>query len=113
MGFLSKLLGQDGSAPIVSPEAQVTPDASRCVQCGICSYNCPVGIDVRAHASRGLAIDDPACIACGTCIERCPRSTLRFVVPEKGFLGLPEGGRGFSEEWRSFPMLQALAMAGA
>ncbi|MFO0968856.1 MAG: DUF4339 domain-containing protein [Gemmataceae bacterium] len=32
-------------------EAQVVPDALRPVR--HCSYNCPVGIDVRAHAWRG------------------------------------------------------------
>src|SRR5262245_3628856 len=37
-------------------EAQVVAEAANCVQCGMCSYNCPVGIDVRAHAWRGLAI---------------------------------------------------------
>src|SRR5437773_483491 len=40
----------------VLSEAQVVPEAANCVQCGMCSYNCPMGIDVRAHAWRGLAI---------------------------------------------------------
>ncbi|MBP7690198.1 MAG: 4Fe-4S dicluster domain-containing protein, partial [Thermoflexales bacterium] len=37
-------------------QGQVVPEAARCVQCGICSYNCPINIDVRAHAWRGLPI---------------------------------------------------------
>ena len=28
----------------------VVPEPGRCVQCGICSYYCPVEIDVRGHA---------------------------------------------------------------
>ncbi len=59
-------------------EAYVVPDAVRCVQCGICSYNCPIGIDVRAHAWRGLPVGESYCLACGECIARCPRGTLRF-----------------------------------
>jgi ferredoxin len=57
---------------------QVTADASRCVQCGICGYNCPVGIEVREYARRGQNVTDSRCIACGACIEKCPRGTLRW-----------------------------------
>jgi ferredoxin len=59
-------------------EGQVVPEAERCVQCGCCSYNCPIGIDVRAHAWRGLAINDSHCLTCGECVKRCPRGVLRF-----------------------------------
>ncbi len=62
----------------VLAEAQVVPDASRCVQCGICSHNCPMGIDVRAHAWRGRTIHDSRCLTCSECVQRCPRGVLRF-----------------------------------
>jgi len=57
---------------------RVVPDPSRCVQCGVCGFNCPVGIPVRDYAHRGLAVDDPNCITCGNCIQVCPRGTLRW-----------------------------------
>ena len=57
---------------------QVTADASRCVQCGICGHNCPVGISVREYARRGENVTDSSCIACGVCIEKCPRGTLKW-----------------------------------
>jgi heterodisulfide reductase subunit C len=59
-------------------EAQVVPEAVRCVQCGICSYNCPIGIDVRSHARRGQPIQDSHCLTCGECVKRCPRGVLSF-----------------------------------
>ena len=59
-------------------EAQVVPEAERCVQCGCCTYNCPMGIDVRAHAWRGLPIYDSRCLTCSECVKRCPRGVLRF-----------------------------------
>lgn len=60
------------------PVGRVVPDASRCVQCGICGYNCPVGIPVRDYAHRGWPVDDPHCLTCGQCIQVCPRGTLRW-----------------------------------
>jgi NAD-dependent dihydropyrimidine dehydrogenase PreA subunit len=59
-------------------EAQVTPDASRCVQCGICSYNCPMEIDVRGHARRGVPVVASHCLTCGECVKNCPRGVLAF-----------------------------------
>jgi ferredoxin len=57
---------------------QVTPDSSRCVQCGICSFNCPVEIDVRRHAWQGEPVVHSRCLTCGECVARCPRGVLKF-----------------------------------
>ena len=56
----------------------VVPDAIRCMQCGICSFNCPAGIDVRTYAWQGQPVDDSACLTCGQCVLCCPRRALRF-----------------------------------
>ncbi len=56
----------------------VVAEPGRCVECGICSFNCPSGIDVRAVAREGLAVTDRRCVLCGSCVARCPRGTLRF-----------------------------------
>ncbi|MCL4560977.1 MAG: 4Fe-4S dicluster domain-containing protein [Chloroflexi bacterium] len=56
----------------------VVPDSSRCIQCGICSFNCPIDIDVRRHAWVGEPVKDSRCLTCGECIARCPRAVLRF-----------------------------------
>lgn len=57
---------------------QVVPETSRCVQCGICSYSCPINIDVRRHAWEGVPVKDSHCLTCGECVARCPRGVLRF-----------------------------------
>jgi ferredoxin len=67
--------------------AYVVPEQSRCVQCGICSYHCPIGIDVRLHSWQGIPIHDSHCLTCGECINRCPRGVLRF---ERTHLFKPE-----------------------
>jgi NAD-dependent dihydropyrimidine dehydrogenase PreA subunit len=56
----------------------VAVDPSRCVQCGICSFNCPVAIDVRRHVWLDQPIHDSHCLTCGECIARCPRNVLRM-----------------------------------
>lgn len=57
----------------------VMPESTRCVQCGICSYHCPIGIDVRRHAWLGEPVKDSHCLTCGECVDRCPRGVLSFV----------------------------------
>ena len=56
----------------------VVPEPARCVQCGICSYHCPIEIDVRRHAWLGEPVSDSHCLTCGECVKRCPRGVLRF-----------------------------------
>jgi NAD-dependent dihydropyrimidine dehydrogenase PreA subunit len=59
-------------------EAYVVPDPQRCVQCGICSFYCPVNIDVRRHVWLDEPVKHSHCLTCGECVTRCPRSVLRF-----------------------------------
>lgn len=61
-------------------KGQVVPDPTRCVQCGICSFNCPVEIDVRRHAWQGLPVVHSQCLTCGECVKRCPRGVLKFEL---------------------------------
>lgn len=48
----------------------------RCVQCGVCSYSCPVGLDVRRLVREALPITHSHCLTCGQCVGRCPRGVL-------------------------------------
>lgn len=78
MSRLQKLTLREASRRRALAEGQVIPEAVRCIQCGICSYSCPVDIDVRYYAQRGQAVTDHRCILCGECVTRCPRGTLRI-----------------------------------
>ena len=75
---LDKVFKQQAKSREVRSTGVVVPDASRCVQCGICSYNCPIGIDVRAHVWERLSVKDSHCLTCGECVARCPRGVLSF-----------------------------------
>jgi heterodisulfide reductase subunit C len=75
---IKSLLIQENTRRKALVEGCVVPEAARCVQCGICSYNCPINIDVRQHAWQGIPVKDSHCLTCGECVARCPRGVLRF-----------------------------------
>ena len=79
-GFFAKVLGLARSAPPKTITGHVASDPIRCVQCGVCGYNCPEGIQVRDYARQGKVVDDPGCTRCGLCIAVCPRGTLRWDI---------------------------------
>lgn len=58
--------------------AWVVPEPTRCVQCGSCSFHCPMAIDVRRHVWLAEPVKDGHCLACGECVRRCPRGLLRL-----------------------------------
>lgn len=74
--------------------AWVVPEPTRCVQCGICSFSCPMGIDVRRHVWLGEPVRDKHCLTCGECVARCPRKLLRFGRIPSGVSARP-GGEAF------------------
>ena len=76
--MLKQLFQQDRDRHNRMASAQVVPLAGRCVQCGICSFNCPVGIDVRRHAWEAVPVVHSRCLSCSECILRCPRGVLRM-----------------------------------
>jgi heterodisulfide reductase subunit C len=75
---MQKIFRRETTQREVLVAGQVVPESSRCVQCGICSFSCPIGIDVRLHAWRGEPVKSSACLTCGECVARCPRGVLRF-----------------------------------
>jgi Pyruvate/2-oxoacid:ferredoxin oxidoreductase delta subunit len=75
---LKSLLRQETTRRQALVAGYVVPDSARCVQCGICSYYCPIEIDVRRHAWTGEPVKDSHCLTCGECVARCPRGVLSF-----------------------------------
>ena len=78
MNSFTRLLDKELRRSKALAAGRVVPDPARCVQCGICSYNCPLGIDLRAHSWRGIPVNESRCITCGECVARCPRGALRM-----------------------------------
>ena len=80
--MLGGLLRRDSQRRQAMAAGVVVPEPERCVECGICTFNCPLGIDVRAHARIGKAVSDGYCLTCGDCVARCPRGTLRLETTD-------------------------------
>jgi len=59
-------------------------EKSKCTDCGACTRNCQMGVNIERHISAGSpAIADMNCIFCGDCVDKCPTDALRFgmVLP--------------------------------
>lgn len=78
--MLARPLPRDAERIRLLARGVVVAEPGRCVQCGICAYSCPMGIDIRRFSREGRAVADRRCILCGACVARCPRGTLRFEL---------------------------------
>jgi NAD-dependent dihydropyrimidine dehydrogenase PreA subunit len=75
---IKEFFHQETSRHTALSMGHVVTEKELCVQCGICTFNCPIGIDIRRHVWEGKAVQDSHCLTCGECLRRCPRGVLRF-----------------------------------
>jgi len=53
----------------------VTIEKGTCIDCKLCSKNCPMGINVLQHKNQGKVIDAD-CLKCNVCVDKCPKKSL-------------------------------------
>ena len=56
---------------------QLRVDREKCVDCGKCVRDCPMGVDVLRSPNS------PECIRCGGCADSCPTKALKFTFRNK------------------------------
>ena len=59
------------------PSLRLRADASACKECGTCTSECPMSIDVQALVASG-SMEDTRCVLCGTCADTCPNEVIRY-----------------------------------
>ena len=61
------------------PALGLGADASRCIDCGKCSKECPMGLDVSGMVKKG-DLETAECIDCASCADICPQGAITFGV---------------------------------
>lgn len=76
---------------------QFQVDEQRCIQCGECVLDCPVGVIVMNGDNRPRLSDDNGCIRCQHCLAICPTAAVSILgkdpedsLPLAGKLPPPE-----------------------
>ena len=69
-----------GPAPSVDlPDTHIRIEAEKCLFCGKCEHNCPVGAITLDRKNRTWTIDRKKCITCGVCADGCPAHCLTLA----------------------------------
>jgi len=60
---------------------KITPHKNmKCINCGKCNENCPMGIDVMDYVKLGNRINHPDCILCEKCVNVCKSGCLSLDI---------------------------------
>jgi len=60
------------------PQLHVKAEKEKCISCGICNKNCPMGLDVKKMVNEKGTTYNAECINCGKCIDNCPKKVLSY-----------------------------------
>jgi polyferredoxin len=53
----------------------ITFNKEKCIDCKLCSKNCPINIDVDIYKTKGR-VYNADCLKCSICVEKCPKKSL-------------------------------------
>jgi len=60
------------------PALRLKSDKEKCVDCKLCTKNCPMSLDVNGMVHKGSMINSE-CILCGTCVDVCPKDVIDYT----------------------------------
>ena len=60
-----------------TPHLHLEAESDRCIDCRLCTKNCPMSLDVNAMVRREEMFS-PECISCGACVDVCPKKVISF-----------------------------------
>ncbi|MFZ5915878.1 MAG: 4Fe-4S binding protein [Chloroflexota bacterium] len=59
------------------PALRLAADPDRCTDCGACTRNCPMSLDVSGMVQQA-DMEHSECILCGNCVDGCPSDAITF-----------------------------------
>lgn len=59
------------------PALRLSADSSRCIDCGKCSKECPMGLDVNGMVRKD-EMENADCILCASCADACPKGAITY-----------------------------------
>lgn len=59
------------------PSLRLVARQSTCTNCGTCTRNCSMSLDVNAMVQQE-AMEHAECILCGSCVDGCPSKSIRY-----------------------------------
>jgi ferredoxin-type protein NapH len=71
------ILGRELGQRLGTPQLQVRARPDACIECGRCTRDCPMSVEVQAEVPFGR-VRDSECILCGTCVDNCPEGVLSY-----------------------------------
>lgn len=60
------------------PGLRLEAEKSRCIDCRICSEECPMSLNVNTLVREGK-MENTDCILCGNCTDTCPKGVIRYA----------------------------------
>jgi polyferredoxin len=61
------------------PALRLTADEAACIDCGRCTRECPMSLDVNdmVHAET---MENRGCVLCGSCVDTCPKDAIHYTL---------------------------------
>lgn len=65
------------------PSLRLRVEPEKCVGCGLCSKNCPMGLEV-AQMVQTHQMRNSECILCGECADHCKKKVIKLIFKSGG-----------------------------
>jgi ferredoxin-type protein NapH len=65
-----------------TPCLNLEAESEKCIDCRLCTKNCPMSIDVHGMVKRNDLFSGE-CIFCGACVDVCPKGVISFTTKLK------------------------------
>jgi ferredoxin-type protein NapH len=60
------------------PALRLKTDSDKCIDCGKCTRNCLMSLDVNKMVRAG-DMENSECILCGNCVDTCPKQVISYT----------------------------------